>query len=160
MRLFETATDLKRHSQCVQRRRYGVIEAAQGQLACVRLRPFPKVVTLPEATLLGRLRHRAGRGDRCRLYYNQPWGHDNFLVLKYVESTSGTSLATFRRALTALDEIARIKRSDAIVADVSNLRISDRLLARWGWVPHCPSRWHRHFIKRFYGSYEPAKLPC
>ena len=70
------------------------------------------------------------------------------------------ALETFRRALTALDEIARIKRSDALLADVSNLRISDRLLARWGWVPHCPSRWHRHFIKRFYGSYEPAELPC
>jgi len=55
-----------------------------------------------------------------------------------------------------LDEIARIKRSDALLTDASNLRISDRLLARWGWVPHTSSRWHRHHIKRFYGNYPPA----
>jgi hypothetical protein len=43
------------------------------------------------------------------------------------------------------------------LTDVSNLRISDRLLRRWGWEAHCPSRWHRHFIKRYYGTYpDPA----
>ena len=36
-------------------------------------------------------------------------------------------------------------------------RISSRLAERWGWQRHKPSRWRRHFIKRFYGSY-PAPL--
>jgi hypothetical protein len=54
-----------------------------------------------------------------------------------------------------LDEIARLKRSDALLCDVSNWRISERLMARFGWEPHCPSRWHRHYIKRFYGEYPP-----
>jgi hypothetical protein len=56
-----------------------------------------------------------------------------------------------------LDEVARLKASDAILCDVWNWRISDRLLARWGWQPHKPDRWHRHFIKRFYGVYPPRR---
>jgi hypothetical protein len=68
-------------------------------------------------------------------------------------SGRGTKLRTVCRALEALDAIARIKRSDAILCDVANWRISREILARWGWEPHCPSRWHRHYIKRFYGIY-------
>jgi len=56
-----------------------------------------------------------------------------------------------------MDEIARIKGSDAVLSEAFNWRISSRLAERWGWVRHKPSRWRRHFIKRFYGSY-PAPL--
>jgi hypothetical protein len=55
--------------------------------------------------------------------------------------------------LIVLDEIARLKGSDAIVAEVRNLRISNRLLHRWGWESHLPTSRRRHYIKRFYGSY-------
>ena len=65
-------------------------------------------------------------------------------------------MATVCRALAVLDEIARLKQSDAILCEVANWRISREMLARFGWVPHCPSRWHRHYIKRFYGEY-PAE---
>ena len=27
--------------------------------------------------------------------------------------------------------------------------VRDRLLARWGWTPLAPRRWHRLFVKRF-----------
>ena len=54
---------------------------------------------MPEAT-----------ADRCLLYYNQPRRMPNFLALKYVVSTSGTSYRTFRAALAALDAIAEMKR--------------------------------------------------
>ena len=60
-------------------------------------------------------------------------------------------------AMRVLDEIARIKRTDAVVSEAFNWRISGRLAERWGWERHKPSRWRRHFIKRFYGSY-PAPL--
>lgn len=144
----------------LRERPYGVVETAHERLVSVTLRPFPKLVSLPEIAVWGRLRHRFARGNRCRLYYNQPCRHRNFLALKYVVSSADTSLATFRLALTVLDEIARIKGTDALLCDVANLRISDRLLARWGWTPHCPHPWHRHFIKRFYGEYPapPAEL--
>jgi hypothetical protein len=75
------------------------------------------------------------------------------LALTYVLSTRQCRLATFKGALDVLDEIARLKGTDALLCDAANSRISDRLLSRWGWQSHCPSRWHRNFIKRFYGVY-------
>ncbi len=52
---------------------------------------------------------------------------------------------------------SRIKGSDAIVTDVANFRISERLLARLGWERHTASRWHRNYIKRFYGQYPSTR---
>ncbi|HZZ71196.1 MAG TPA: hypothetical protein VFE24_03030 [Pirellulales bacterium] len=157
MRLFETITDLKAHAAAIQSRRFGVIEFAGGKWIGVRLRPFPKFASVLQVAWGGWTHARVG-GDGCRLFYNQPRGCSNFLSLKYIVSGKGTSFASFRGCLEVLDEIARIKRADAIVCDAANFRISDRLLARWGWEPHCPSRWHRNFIKRFYGSY-PTLAP-
>jgi hypothetical protein len=147
-------TNLSEGAEVLQRRRYGMIEVADGQFRGVRLRWFPKIAIGPEILLLGRWQHRRA-GDRILLYYNQPWRFPKFLALKYAVSARNTSMRSACRALDVLDEIARLKRSDAILCDVSNWRISTRLMARWGWVPHCPSRWHRHFIKRFYGDYPP-----
>jgi hypothetical protein len=93
------------------------------------------------------------------LYYNQPRSQPNFLALKYVVSTAGTTYQTFRASLMALDSIAEIKRTDAIVCDAANWRISDRLLSRLGWKPLAPSRWHRNYIRRFYGEYPALAMP-
>ena len=150
--LFETVTDLQTGADCLRRRRYGVIYVADGRLVHVRLRPFAKLAWLPEI-LLGQRHHDRAPGDRCRLYYNQPLGHENFLALRHVVSSRGGTLTSFREALRVLDEIARIKSTDALLCDVQNPRISSRLMTRWGWEPHCPKRWHRHYIKRFYGTY-------
>jgi hypothetical protein len=153
--LFETVVDLAQGAEVLRRRAYGVIEVADGEFRRVRLRPFAKLITAPEILLFGGWYHDHWPGDRLRLYYNQPWLFPSFLVLKYVVSARQTSLRTLTRALAVLDEIARLKRSDALLCDVGNWRISTKLLARWGWQPHCPSRWHRHYIKRFYGTYPP-----
>ena len=59
------------------------------------------------------------------------------------------------RALDVLDHIAWLKGSDAMMCDVGTWRITTKLIGRYGWQPHCPSRWHRHYIKRFYGEYPP-----
>ena len=133
---------------------------ADGCFRRISVRPWPKVVTAPGVFLLGGLSHRLHAGDRVWLYYNQPWGFSNFLVLRYVVSARDASLRSVTRGLDVIDEIARIKRSDAILCDVGNHRIGTRLLGRWGWEPHCPTRWHRHYIKRFYGQYpeRPAWL--
>jgi hypothetical protein len=158
MPLFDTVTDLAAGSDLLRRRHYGMIEVAQGRLRRVAIRPFPKLVSAPGILLIGGWRHQHQTGDRIRLYYNQPRRFSNFLVLKYAESARDTSMATLTRALAVLDEIARLKHSDALLCDVANARITTKLLGRWGWEPHCPSWFHRHHIKRFYGDY-PASSP-
>lgn len=167
--VLEYVTDVDRQADILLRRAYGVIDIRAGQLHQIVLRPLPKVISWPDLALFGAWQHQHRVGDRCLLYYNQPRRMPSFLALKYVVSYRGATLATFRGALSVLDEIARIKRTDAIVCDAANLRISDRLATRWGWEHHCPSRWHRNFIKRFYGNYaeqrrenlhEQNALPC
>ena len=158
--LFETITDFEAGRERIRARHYGVVEIAGGELAAVHLRPWPKLLALPEILPLGSRYHSAGEADHCLLFYNQPWRMPNYLALKYMVSTLGTSYATFRAALTVLDAIAALKQSDAILCDAANVRITDRLLARFGWEPHKPQRWHRNFIRRFYGNYPEARLHC
>jgi hypothetical protein len=156
--LFHTVTDLIEGAEMLRKKRYGVIEVAEGRFRRVLLRPFPKLVSPAEILLLGGLVRRRPPGDCTRLYYNQPRRFPNFLVLKYIVSGRQTRFATLWRALAALDQIARLKQSDALLCDVANGRISRRLMARGGWQPHCPSRWHRHYIKRFYPHDPPDRL--
>jgi len=148
-RWFETVTHLADdRERAIVRRRYGIIETADEQLVRVCFRPLPKLAG-PFDLPWGQVVHRAAKGNRCWLYFNQPRGLEQFLALKFVVSTRQATLATFRAALEVLDEIARIKQVEAIVCDAANWRISNRLLARWGWEPHKPQRWHRNYIKRF-----------
>ncbi|HVA45930.1 MAG TPA: hypothetical protein VNH11_06040 [Pirellulales bacterium] len=149
-RWFETITDLsdERQRAVARRRRYGVIETVDGRLRRIVFRPLPSLAG-PFDLPWGQLLHRAVAGNRCWLYFNQPRGLEQFLSLKFVMSTRHTTLATLRGALAVLDVIADIKRTEAIVCDAANWRISDRLLARWGWQSHKPQRWHRNYIKRF-----------
>jgi hypothetical protein len=153
MPLFQSVTDLAADAEILRRRRYGVIEVADGRLLRILLRPFPKIASAPEVVMLGGWRHAHRRGDRILLYYNQPMRFSNFLVLRSAVSARQTSMKSLCRALAVLDEIARLKQSDALLCDVANWRISTALMGRWGWGPHCPARWHRHFIKRFYGDF-------
>ncbi len=151
--LSETVDDWATGCERIRRGRYGVIETASGQLRAVHLRAWPKLVAAPELLPLGPRYHARGEADRCLLYYNQPRRMPNFLALKYIVTTHGTSFRTFRAALIALDAIAELKRIDAIVCDAANLRLSDRVMTRLGWEAHKPQRWHRNFIRRFYGVY-------
>jgi len=148
LRLFDHVTDLAAAAKTLRRRRYGVIEVVGGRLQAIRLRPFAKRVSWCHAQWIGHWMHARRCGDRCLLFYNQPWRQPVFLALPYAISGRDTTLATIRRALEVLEEIARLKGTLSIVGDVSNPRISDRLLKRWGWEPHAPMRWHRNFIKR------------
>lgn len=139
--------------------RYGVIETAGGRLQAIHVRRFPKLLAFPELWPVASRYHARGAADRCLLYFNQPRSCPNFLALKYVVSTHATRYATFRAAILTLDAIAAEKRIDAIVCDAANSRLSDRFLARQGWDKHKPQRWHRNFIKRFYGEYPHVRLP-
>ena len=154
----ETIVDFDAAHERVRAGRYGVIETTGGALRAIHLRPWPKLAALPEVLPLGPRYHGRGSADRCLLYYNQPRRMPSFLALKYIVSTIGTSYKTFRAALVVLDAIAELKQIDAIVCDAANVRLSDRLMARLGWEPHKPQRWHRNFIRRYYGVYPSAPV--
>lgn len=153
-----TLTDPFASADLVRRGRYGIITIESGRLKNICLRAWPKISSALEVEWLGRRWHARREGDRCLVYYNQPRSCPNYLALKYVLSTRGCTFASIRRAAQVLDEVARVKQSDAILCDVWNERISDRLLARWGWEPHKPARWHRNYIKRFYGVYPEHRV--
>src|SRR5581483_10879286 len=110
---FEQITDLAQEARRLARRGHGVVETADGALARIVLRPFAKRASLVEAYCGGRLWHRLRRGDRCRLYFNEPRRCRGYLTLQYVVSNRDTSFATFRRALVVLDQIAAIKKCQA-----------------------------------------------
>lgn len=168
MPLFTSITDLSTAAETLCRRPYGVIELIDGKFRRVCLRPWPKILVGPEVLWLGKWLHQRRGGDRLLLYYNQPWRFPNYLVLAYALSARETSMQSIRVGQEALDEIARLKQSDALLCDVGNWRISQRFMQRLGWEPHCPTTWwHRHYIKRFYGTYpsRPAwislsAVPC
>jgi hypothetical protein len=156
-RWFETVRDLHADHETIVRRRYGIIEVSRGSLVAVHLRPWPKLISWPEVWPTGGAHHARGEADRCWLYYNQPLGFANFLALKYIVSSAGSSYATFRAALETLDRIAELKRTDAVLCDAANSRLSERLMRRFGWTAHRPQRWRRNYIKRFYGTYPAGR---
>ncbi len=151
-------TDYLQHREQIRAARYGVICVIKGKLQQITLRPWPKLLDPWTGFVWGPVTHRYRTGDRCWLYYNQPRWHIDYLAFKYLLSCRDTSLKSIFVALHVLDEIARLKQSQAILADAANLRISERLIQRLGWERHTASTWHRNVIKRFYGQY-PALSP-
>jgi hypothetical protein len=158
MQITTVVTDLIAQSAIVRDRRYGVIEVANGEFQRLTLRALPKIATFLDVLWLGPRTHKNSAGDRCWLYYNQPRRFPNFLAITYMVSTKNCSLASLQRTQFLIDEIARIKHSDAALCQAWNLRLSERALARYGWEPHVSGAWRRHFIKRYYGTYAPIKL--
>jgi hypothetical protein len=148
-----TVTDLDAQADLIRRVRYGMIETVNGQFSRLVVRRWPKLISWPDVLLLGRWHHRHCLGDRCRLYFNRPCRFPNFLNIPYIVSSHGTSYRTFLAAARALDRVAKIKGTDALLCHVVNQALSDRIMERFGWERHCLHRWGRHFIKRFYGEY-------
>lgn len=131
--------------------RYIAIDCAAGKVRRIILRPLPTLANWWYVKFVsGIARWCRGRADQCWVYCDQPGALTQFLAIRYVESTLGTQYATIRSAAQAIDEIAAVKKIDAALCDACNARISERLLRRWGWVTHAPSRWNRNFIKRYY----------
>lgn len=156
---FATIDDWHTSPELVRRGRYGIIETRGGRFSALYLRPWPKLISWREIWPVGLHYHAGGEPDCCRLYYNQPLSCPNFLALRYIISSPRTSYATFRSALVMLDAVAELKGIDAVVCDAANVRLSDRLLKRLGWEPHKPERWHRNYIRRYYGRYPQQPLP-
>ena len=158
MHLFETIQSVNVDASVVGGRAFGVIEVRDGQLRQISFRPWPLIVSMWRVWSDIYLRPTRTPDDACWLYFDQHMRMPSYLLLKYIVSAPGTSFRTFRAATLVLDEVARIKQSDAILCEATNSRISERLLVRWGWERHVPGSRRRHYIKRFYGEYPQSTL--
>ncbi len=155
-RFFKKYFDVEQSSELIAASPYGMIEASQGKVQFVQLRPWPKLVSGVEALWLGGWSHRHLRRDRAQFWYSQPMAHRNFLVLSYVVSEMGTTVVTLRAALKVLDQIAELKRSDAILCQAANARLTDRVMRFSGFEQHLHQQQGRHYIRRFYGEFPPT----
>ncbi len=151
--LYETVTDIDAQADIVRRRWFGVIEAVDGEFRRVVFRPWPKWISIPEVLLLARWIHSGQGRDRCLLYFDQSWRQPNYLAVKYLLTYGGTSYASVVAARRAVDDVARIKRSDALVCQVSNKRLNGRIMKRCGWEPLNDSPRCTLYVRRFYGEY-------
>jgi hypothetical protein len=158
LNLFPAIKHLDDLSPANVRQRYGLIETARDQLVKVQFRPWPKLISAAEVAWIGGWKHERALNKRCRLYFNQPLGHSNYLTIPYIESTFGSSFRNLHLAMKVLDLVVMQKRCDAILCELSNERISDRLMVRWGWERHLLESPKRHWIKRFYGDYSSVEL--
>lgn len=150
MILPRNVTDPDGQATIVARWPAGKIVLANGKLIEIRcgiVSPRPSVARVWWANRLRRL-----PADHCVLHYRNPW-RSRYLVLDYLATGQRTQLSTVLGAGVVLDEIARIRGAVAIFAHLSTDAISDRLLHRLGWQPHCPRAAGRHWIKRFYDGY-------
>ncbi len=146
-------THIAVHGHQLKARRAGHIVVQHGQLVAVFGRWWPYLGNHLRAAWDQRFRQTSE--DHCELFYHTAISSPQFLTLSYLHSGEKTSVSSVYAATLVLDEIARLKSSLAIVCNVTNDRISDRALARWGWESHCHAWTGRHFIKRFYGEYPP-----
>lgn len=153
----QPVTHIAAQQQLLAGRRMGRVVIENGRLKAVYGRWWPHAGNLLQ--IFWDLHVGTRKCNRCELFFHEPLTALGFLTLSYVHSGPQTSIGTLYAAGLVLDEIAKIKCSKAIVCNVSNQRISERALQRWGWEPHCQHWSGRHFIKRFYGEYTEIRSP-
>lgn len=140
----------------IRRWRYGRIVMQAGRLVEVQRRLTCGSASV--AQVWWQAKYGRNDDDICWLDYHQPFGMPTFLTLDYIRAGSLAGYKTFAGACHVLDEIARIRGSNAIVAHVTNHNISDRLLSRLGWEQHMEQWSGRHWIRRFYDGYPESTL--
>ena len=157
-RLFDSVYDVVADAEKIRSRPYGMIEVVDEQLVAIHLRPWPKLISGIEAKWADSWGKKRSRKNQGQVFFRQPMTHRNYLTISYIVSTLQTSMTTLTLSLAVLDYVAYLKRSDAILAEVSNNRISDRVMKRLGFERHLLESKRRHWIKRFYGAYPKNRL--
>ena len=158
VKLFDSVYDVVGDIDKIRKRPYGMIEVVNEKLVAVHLRPWPKLISGVEAKWADGWARKRAHKNQCQVYYSQPFAHRNFLSLSYAVTTLQTSWTTLALSLAVLDYVAYAKSSDAIVTEVSNQRVSNRLMRRLGYERHYEESKKRHWIKRFYGEYSESPL--
>ena len=157
-RLFDSVFDVVADAEKIRRRAYGMIEVVDEQLRSIQLRPWPKMISGIEAQWADGWAKKRSKKNQTQLFYSEPLAHRNYLALSYIVSTLQTSMTTLTLSMAVLDYVAFLKQSDAILTEVSNNRISERLMKRFGYERHLLDSKKRHWIKRFYGEYPENRM--
>lgn len=87
--------------------------------------------------------------DTCRIDYTFPGNGNEFLTLRFVQTGRHTTLKTVHAALRTLEKVAKLRDAYAIVCCLSNQRLHEKIMARWGYERHARKLPGLHFIKRF-----------
>jgi hypothetical protein len=89
----------------------------------------------------------ASKGE-CRIFYSFPIRTPGFMAINYLTGGEQTSYRTLLLGGQVLEEIARSRKSIAIVCQAVSVRLSDRLMHRWGFVRHALTLGGNHYIRR------------
>jgi len=89
----------------------------------------------------------AVRGE-CRIFYSFPMRAPGFMAVNYLTCGEQTSYQTLLVGKQLLEEIARRRKSIAIVCEAYSDRLSERLMRRWGFVRHALTLGEQHYIRR------------
>lgn len=133
--------------------RAGRIVVRDGNLWDIRRRYLPGAASVVQA--IWQAGWGRSTGSDCVIDYHTPWGMPAFLTLDYMRSGRMAGYRSFCKAVQTLEAIAEQRNAYAIVAHITNSSITDRLLRRWGWQPHCLEWKGRHWIKRL----DPQWIP-
>ena len=70
------------------------------------------------------------------------------MSLLYVHAGEKTTYETFHQGILAIDAIATLRKAHGIVCQVTNDRLTDRMMQRWGYVKHASALGDNHYIRR------------
>lgn len=105
-------------------------------------------VTIWHVALARLWTHARRRGDLCTLDFQRLSGDFEFLVIQLMTSHRNTTMRSVRNTLKMAELVAEHQGAHAVVFQAKNTRLTDRLLARYGYRRHAPQLRGRHFIKR------------
>ena len=130
----------------VRKWNYAELELSDGKLLGIYPRWWPRLASQWESFQDGYIRNLPV--DFCRVYYAFPRRAPGFMSVLYARSGPKTQYKTLYRAVVVMDEIARLRNTDAIVCQTISPRASERLMNRWGYVRHAFAVGENHYIKR------------
>lgn len=141
-----SVASIDHHASEISRWRYGTVLLRNGKLIAIQARWWPRW-----GTVFGAMMDRVVRTlpeDECRFYFAFPRSAPGFMSLLYVHAGEKTTYQTFHQGIASIEAIARLRRSHAIVCQVTNDRLSERMMNRWGYVKHAPHLGPDHYICR------------
>lgn len=139
-------TDLNLSADLVRSARYGEYSVLADQSFELYFRWWPRLASRWDVMRDAYLRSLPT--SECRVYYSFPIRCPDYMTINYVHSGKGTQYKTVRQAIVIANEIAQLKKAAAIVCQITNERITQRMMNRWGFVQHAQTLGNNHFIKR------------